>query len=193
MGLTVKAIQRYNQSKNCNLFFLAEGAVLSNDQELDMAPRDLNQALKSFGMDWHIPFDSRDHSPLRRKRTYITNVPVLKPLDILDPPPSLCFDDGYDLADIIFDPERGNPKVSFVMSSLARLDDHPRMSIYKEHGTSQLKFLRRTPNVAERERLMGLPPGYVSRPRECASLFVFNSAPSFCSLIVLQSKTFLQI
>jgi hypothetical protein len=85
---------------------------------------------------------------------------------MIDPPPSLCFDDGYDVAGMIFDPESGLSKAAGLMANALRLDDHPRMSIYKEYGKRQLKFYRRTPSVAERERLMGFPPNYVSEPRE---------------------------
>ncbi len=189
MGLMVKEIQRHNQSRNCKLFFLAESAVILNDREHEMGQRDLNQAAKAFGIEWHVTLDSRDHSPLHRKRTYITNIPVLKPLDVLDPPPSLCFDDEFDLAEMIFDPEVGNPKVASLMASQTLLDDHPRMSIYKEHMTRELKFFRRTPTVAERERLMGLPPNYVSRPRKYVSMKIVLQKPLSFTNCICSRKT----
>jgi hypothetical protein len=54
------------------------------------------------------------------------------------------------------------------MASKGRLDDDPRMLIFKEDPDASLQrylyFLARTPNVAEREKLMGFPSGYVSGP-----------------------------
>lgn len=166
MGEMISRIFAYNKTKHHNLFYLAENAALSNGKEKPLETGDLQKVLRAFNMEWHVTLDSRDHTPLRRRRTYITNIPLVEDLKMIDPPPSLCFDDGYDVAGMIFDPESGLSKAAGLMANALRLDDHPRMSIYKEYGKRQLKFYRRTPSVAERERLMGFPPNYVSEPRE---------------------------
>lgn len=175
MGDVIARIKYFNKTNHCNLFFLAENAALWNDKEKPLEAGDLQTVLRSFGMEWHVTLDSRDHTPLRRKRTYITNIPMVEDLKMIDPPPSLCFDDGYDVAGMIFDPESGLSKAAGLMANKLRLDDHPRMSIYKEYGKRHLKFFRRTPTVTERERLMGLPPNYVSKPRECLVVCVVFS------------------
>ncbi len=190
MGRVVQEIERYSKAQNCNFFFLAENAVLSDDTEKDLKAGDLQAVLKSFGMEWCVTLNSRDHTPLRRHRTYITNIPILEDLKMLDPPPRLCFDDGYDVAGMIFDPESGLSKAAGLMASKTRLNDHPRMSIYKEYGTRYLKFFRRTPTVTERERLMGFPPNYVSRPCKCPSVRKLNQESHFLvSRVVYLVKT----
>lgn len=187
MGVVIQEIQHYNKARNCNFFYLAENAALSNGKEKELQAGDLQRVLRSFGIEWHMTIDSRDHTPLRRKRTYITNIPILEDLKMFDPPPRLCFDDGYDVAGMIFDPESGLSKAAGLMANKLRLDDHPRMSIYKEYGTRYLKFLRRSPTVEERERLMGFPPNYVSRPCKCGNeeflsrFFVFLTLPVIVS------------
>lgn len=163
-GNLVSDLLRYNKALNCRLFFLVECAAIFHDREEEMDAKDLEQILNAFGMAWHVTLDSKDHTPLQRKRVYLSNIPLVQPFDQLDPPARLCFDDGYDLVQSIFDPEKEEPKVPCLMASKNFLDDHPRMSIYKQHGSRQLKLYRRTPTVKERERLMGLPPGYISQP-----------------------------
>jgi hypothetical protein len=49
------------------------------------------------------------------------------------------------------------------MATKSRLDDTPRMTIYREYRDKlrDLVFEYRTPTVKERERLMGFKEGYV--------------------------------
>ena len=163
-GTVVNELLRYNKAQGCKLFYLVEIAAIFHDREEEMGKSDLDQILEAFGIGWYVMLDSKDHTPLQRKRVYISNIPLVRPFDQLDPPARLCFDDGYDLVRSIFDPEKEEAKVPCLMTNKNFLDDHPRMSVYKQHGSRQLKLYRRTPTVTERERLMGLPPGYVSQP-----------------------------
>jgi hypothetical protein len=120
--------------------------------------------------------DSADHTPLARKRTYLSNIPLLTEEKLEDPPPGLCFEDGFDVAGKIFDPSLRHMKAPGLMAHKGRLDDIPRMLIFKEVPESAnqryLNFHARTPNVSEREKLMGFPPGYVSR--SCRYRYLFR-------------------
>ena len=121
--------------------------------------------LSLLAQPWHYRLESGDASPLRRLRTYITNIPSVKDLDFVTIPPRCCFDDDFDVAGGIFEPDI-EARAPGLMASKSRLDDHPRMSIYRELSTfgGGLLFERRTPSVTERERLMGFEEGYVSVP-----------------------------
>ena len=76
------------------------------------------------------------------------------------------------------------------MASIARLDDEPRMSIYKEVPSDAVvpKFQTRTPTVVERERLVGFPPGFVSEPGKNNM-----SAPSFSTVTDLTRRAVKQL
>jgi hypothetical protein len=84
---------------------------------------------------------------------------------MVDPPPRRCFGDGFDVAGHIFDQSLRHVKAPGLMAHKSRLDDDPRMLIFKEDSTGRyLQFFARTPTVLEREKLLGFNPGYVSKP-----------------------------
>lgn len=162
-GRVIRRIKEYNDKViHPYPFFIVENVILTDEE-------DRKSVKRAFGHDavWFTK-DSKDLSPLRRNRTYLSNIPLLAEEKLIDPPPRLCFEDGFDVAGGIFDPSLRHVKAPGLMASKARLDDDPRMLIFKEDpdGSQQryLYFLARTPNVAEREKLMGFPSGYVSEP-----------------------------
>lgn len=192
MGRVVRHIYSYSQQHGQHCFYLAENAALSNHEEKELEVGDLERVMKAFtprtagaaakgdpldadgdpdiikslATPWHYKLDSADLTPLRRLRTYITNIPSVDDLGFFDAPPRTCFDDDFDVGGGVFEPKI-LAKAPGLMATKSRLDDHPRMSIYRElslPSSAKLVFERRAPTVQEREHLMGFFPGYVSAP-----------------------------
>lgn len=171
MGQLVLAVQKYGMKRKHPCFFLAENAAILNQKEVPIEKTDLSKILGSFRISWEITLDSRDHSPLRRKRTYITNIPLTD-----EPPfysnliPAFCFDGDkrcperkFDIPGRLLEPNM-TTRAPGLMASIGRLDDE-RMRIYREVPNSRpLEFEYRTPSVVERERLLGLPEKYILAP-----------------------------
>ena len=146
-------------------FFLVENVALTKEDR-----KEVREAFQHTEAVMYVK-DSADHTPLARKRTYLSNIPLLAEEKLEDPPPGLCFEDGYDVAGKIFDPSLRHVKAPGLMAHKARLDDYPRMLIFKEVPDQRyLNFHARTPSVSEREKLMGFPPGYVSNSCMCFCL-----------------------
>lgn len=182
MGEAVQRLQKLQPETK--LFFLAENVVFrENDkgnenyakEEQPLEKEDMAVVIEAFGgpaQCFHINLDSRVHTPVRRNRSYFSNIPIAD-FHYVDPHPSSCLEGGFSLVQHIFEPDMEAAKMNCLMASKGRLDDRPRMSIYKEFGNKEFeersrdsKFEVRTPNVLERERLMGLKEGYVSKPGE---------------------------
>jgi hypothetical protein len=142
MGSAVQKIQDFSRERGKYSFYLAENAALSNEAEKDLEAGDLSRVIKAFSpktdtrggnnddailqsKPWHMKLNSRDHTPLRRNRTYVTNIPATDDLMMTDPPPRICFDDGYDIGGGILDPKTTG-KAPGLMAAKSRLDDHPR-------------------------------------------------------------------
>ena len=138
---TAKIIEKVRQiNLSCGQpdpLFLVENVILND-------PVDISCVKEAFGKQaaWY-QIDSRDFTPLRRNRLYISNIPLWNMDSLHDPPPSLCFDHGYDIAGKIFDPSLRHVKAPGLMASMGRLDDEPRMLIFKEceENTRELEFL----------------------------------------------------
>jgi site-specific DNA-cytosine methylase len=165
-GNVIRGIMDHNRKvRHADPFFLVENVALTEEDQADVR--------EAFQQTGHVMFvkDSADHTPLARKRTFLSNIPLLAEEKLEDPPPGLCFEDGYDVAGKIFDPSLRHMKAPGLMANKGRLDDYPRMLIFKEVPDQRyLNFHARTPRVSEREKLMGFPPGYVSQPCRCQSL-----------------------
>jgi hypothetical protein len=137
------------------VFFLAENTAIGNDRDLPLEEGDLERIKKAFHVDWSLLFDSRDVSPIRRKRTYISNIPLQSRIDDwIDAPPRMCFDDGFDIPAHIFEPDM-IARANGLMASQGRLDD-ARMCVYRKleflkKNRKDQYFEERTPSVAERE------------------------------------------
>lgn len=126
------------------VFFLAENTRLGNDRELPLAEGDLERIKKAFSVDWASNFDSRLVSPLRRNRTYISNIPLLlQPGDFKDPSPQRCFDGDFALPAHVFEPAMIAKAQTFLASS-GRVDDE-RMLVF-----STAKSNRKDERIASR-------------------------------------------
>jgi site-specific DNA-cytosine methylase len=158
--LVVAIKERQRRLHQRPVFFLAENTAIGDHKDRPLEKGDLSRIKAAFGLDWAILFDSRMFTPLRRKRTYLTNIPFLQTYAPSDPKPSTCFDgDGFDLAGNIRQSEMIT-KAQGLMASSSRIDDD-RMNLYmKRNG----RYYKRKTNVMERERLMGFPEGYVAHP-----------------------------
>ena len=162
-GTAIRRIRDHNDKVGHPYpFFLVENVALTEEDQKDVR--------EAFQQTEHVMFvkDSADHTPLARKRTFLSNIPPLAEEILEDPPPGLCFEDGYDVAGKIFDPSLRHVKAPGLMAHKGRIDDSPRMLIFKEIPDQRyLNFHARTPSVFEREKLMGFPPGYVSDSCMC--------------------------
>jgi hypothetical protein len=150
------------------MFYLAENVVLRNKAGEEMIDGDLNQIKTAFRIDFDpIKFDAKYVSPCKRNRHYITNIPLYGFDDFdFDGPvsratPTCCFDDGYTSPVMYYD-RNMHCKANAFMASLSRQNDD-RMILVKD-GRNMGELLSRTVSIVERERLMGLPEGYVSIP-----------------------------
>eukprot|EP00934_Nitzschia_sp_Nitz4_P000984 Nitzschia sp. Nitz4//scaffold236_size30323//9997//12576//NITZ4_007986-RA/size30323-snap-gene-0.34-mRNA-1//-1//CDS//3329543487//984//frame0 len=183
MGMLVRRIQELNQNHPTRrpVFFLAENAILMNAEDAPLNQTERSFVEHSFGVTWSLQMDSRLYSPIRRNRTYISNIPCLDLKSHKDPPPRTCLDDDYQVAGNIIEPDMIT-KAPGLMAVLSRLDDTPRMEIFQkstnEEGKTQ--FLCRTPTVLERERLMGFPEGYVSKPVKTLYNALLNDGVAMC-------------
>jgi hypothetical protein len=134
--------------------FLAENAVIRDDMDLPLEHGDLGTVREAFQVEWDLMFDARSVSPLRRKRTYISNIPLqLGDKILFDPPPKTCLEDGFDVPGRIFEPEMV-AKTQGLMASLSRIDDD-RMNVYRARRRPKKKnpayYEQRTLMTIERE------------------------------------------
>jgi hypothetical protein len=133
--------------------FLAENAVIRDDKDLPLEHGDLGTVREAFQVEWDLKFDARSVSPLRRKRTYISNIPLQLGDKILcDPPPKTCLEDGFDVPGHIFEPEMV-AKTQGLMASFSRIDDD-RMNVYRARPSKKKNpayYEQRTLMTIERE------------------------------------------
>jgi hypothetical protein len=130
------------------VFFLAENTALRNDRDQPLPHGDLEIIKREFNIGWDLVFDSRNVSPIRRKRTYLSNIPLqLQTDDLCDPSPIVCLDDGFDIAGHIVEPQM-IAKAQGLMASSGRIDDD-RMKVYRKSVDG--RFKERTISVVERE------------------------------------------
>jgi site-specific DNA-cytosine methylase len=167
--LVVAIKERQRRLHQRPVFFLAENTAIGDQKDRPLKEGDLSRITAAFGLDWSILFDSRMITPLRRKRTYLTNIPFLQAYTAGDPKPSTCFDDdGFDLAGNIKELNMITRSLG-LMASSSRIDDD-RMNLYmKKKG----RYYKRKIKRRERERLMGIPEGYVEKPgmnRSCCEV-----------------------
>lgn len=138
--------------KKYPVFFMAENTALRNSRHVPLAEGDLEKIKAAFGIHWELTFDSKDVSPCRRKRTYLSNIPfALLSTDYCDSPATSCTKGDYNLAASIVDDEMV-AKANCFMASYSRTDD-PRMLIYKQDGNT---VLGRTISIEEREVSVGV-------------------------------------
>ena len=157
-GRFIRLVERIQTPKP--LYFLAENVIVSG-----MDKDEINDA---FGFDWDpVNVDAKDLSPARRNRDFWTNIP----LDNLDYTtgsgidPSTCLEEGYVLPGQIVEPEI-HVKSNCIMASLGRQDEKAslRMYCFQSERNGGKEYIGRPLSMAERERFMGYPEGYIEKP-----------------------------
>lgn len=128
----------------------------------------------AFGFQWEpLELDAWQVSPGARKRHFFINIPysdTKEGHDCCGVTPESCLDDGYSLPQMLIEDYEGEEvprriKANTFMASYGRLGDD-RMFIFKEEKENGKRHLysKRIYSVTERERIMGYPEGYVSKP-----------------------------
>ena len=81
-----------------------------------------------------------------------------------------CLDEGWrSIVDLLPEEEVEVYKSNAFLASETRIDDHRMEGKYKtddDDSSSRYKYIVATYSVSERERMMGLPVGYVKKPIE---------------------------
>jgi hypothetical protein len=151
-GELVNQIAQKMQEKGVPVFYLAESSSLRNRQDQPLCSTDLDRVKEAFGADWTMSFDAADVSPLRRNRSYLSNIPFWAP-DYCDPPPKSCIDDNFDVPVSVLGSagEDMVTKVQCLMASRSLMDDE-RSFVYRGQNDSKSKgFEERPLSVSERE------------------------------------------
>jgi hypothetical protein len=158
-------IQRIQQFQHSHVFFLAENTVIKNDKNKPLEEGDLELIKKAFGISWSVDLDAKDFSPVRRNRSFFTNIPVETVVaDSFDDENAVsCLRDGYKHG-AHFCEEKMVVRSNCFMAGTSRVDDD-RMRVFKKVGGG--KYLERTMKTQEREEMMGYPTGYVEKPGMC--------------------------
>jgi hypothetical protein len=159
----IKDIQRRKWKHH--VYFLAENTRLDNAKDVPLKKGDLERIKKAFGVTWSFEVDAQLFSPGRRNRTFLTNFPVrtVKQDYIVDEEIESCLQDDFKHIGRWVEKEL-TVKANCFMAHKMRLDDSPRMDIFKlEFGDDEIakKYMVRSFYVQERENIMGFPLGYV--------------------------------
>jgi C-5 cytosine-specific DNA methylase len=165
-GDLVQRIQHLQRRKwQHHVYFMIENTKLDNAKNVPLKDGDLERILRAFGITWSIDFDAQLCSPGRRNRTYLTNFPVHTNAQdyIIDEESVSCLEENFQHLGHWVE-ETLVVKANCFMAHKMRLDDTPRMDIFRiEFGDDGIatKYLARTFNVQEREKIMGFPLNYV--------------------------------
>ena len=163
-----KFVRNIQKMQDRPVYFLASTAFLRERKDKELENQDRQKIQEAFGVSWSYDFDAADVSPCHRKSTYFTNIPyelteIEKRYDLCS---SDCLEDEFAPAAQIVE-NHVVVKSPCLMSSKSGLDT-VRMRVYKREsvdGTpSATKFVARSLRTSEREKLMGLPPNYVTAP-----------------------------
>ena len=160
------------QGDGSTVLFLSENVVFKSHEKVDKSYSDQEEV----GLT-PMRLDAKDFSPCKRNRFYWTNIPVKNTNEIkeassstsVDGPVS-CLDEGYGAVARLLQDEMEQlsvpVKANTFLASLGRIDDNRMIKYKKTDDTSsrQKKYQIETYSVRERERMMGLPTGYVEKP-----------------------------
>lgn len=163
-GKITGQIQRAQEDHH--VFFLAENTVIRNDKELPLDKGDLEIVKEAFGIAWSVELDAKDFSPVRRKRTFFSNIPLNTNPEgdyIHEEIEQSCLRDGYHHGATVIGRGIVTVKANCFMASLCRVDD-PRMAVFKKNSEHKKSFLERSMSTQEREDMMGYPNQYVHKP-----------------------------
>jgi len=157
-------VQMGSKNVKDNVLFLSENVVFKDHDHVD----------NCYGGLAPIRLDAKDFGPCKRNRFYWTNIRLISSEHIKEVASGVSIDgfldDGYGAVARLLqcDSEQDMPvKSNAFLASLSRIDDD-RMIKYKLNDTSgprtSVKYHIETYSVAEREKMMGLPAGYVEKP-----------------------------
>lgn len=157
-------IQMGSKNVKDNVLFLSENVVFKHHDKVDQC----------YGGLPPVRLDAKDFSPCKRNRFYWTNVRLKSSAKIKDVASGVSLDgfldEGYGTVARLIqaeDQEDMPVKSNSFLASLSRIDDD-RMIKYKLAGTSgrnaSAAYHIETYSVAEREKMIGLPAGYVEKP-----------------------------
>jgi hypothetical protein len=176
-------IQRLQKQQDHPIMFLASNTYIQNQKLEAVDDSDRRQIEKGFGISWSWDFDAADVSPCRRRSTFFTNIPyqfiqIEKGYNLSM---SGCLDDDFVSATRLIenrlvaksqldDESRTCDKSRTFTISLSSLDDS-RMLVFKkvrsanhEKTKKGIKYFSRILRISEREKMMGFPSDYVSKP-----------------------------
>jgi site-specific DNA-cytosine methylase len=156
----IQAVQRDH-----HLYFLSENVVLDNNDKSIV-----QGAFDTTDFD-SVVLDSQQYSPVRRKRMYISNIPIDRPsaseyLNVSHD--NSCLVDGYKHAALFKFPKL-RVRYNTFMASQCRVDDR-RMQVFKKVEGTRDKFEYRSLLISEREAMMGFPIGYTELPGTCTNV-----------------------
>lgn len=147
-----------------DVFFLVENTKLDNAKDLPLDKGDLEQCKAAFGVTWAIEFDAQICSPGRRNRTFLSNFPAHTVTHdyMVDEKSVSCLQDEFQHFGHWIQKDM-TIKANCFMAHKSRLDDSPRMDLFKIEyvGGKAVKYFLRAFNVQERESIMGFPLKYV--------------------------------
>mmetsp|Transcript_4758 Transcript_4758/g.10215 ORF Transcript_4758/g.10215 Transcript_4758/m.10215 type:complete len:375 (+) Transcript_4758:131-1255(+) len=155
-------IQMGSRNVKDNVLFLSENVVFKDHNEVDQC----------YGGLPPVRLDAKDFGPCKRNRFYWINLRLRSSAQIKDVAAGLSLDgfldEGYGAVARLLqgeDEENMPIKSNSFLASLSNIDDD-RMVKYKLDGTSgrKKKYHIETYSITEREKMMGLPAGYVERP-----------------------------
>lgn len=170
VGRLIHKMNRFQMSRlgvKDKVLFLSENVVFSNHDEVDKS--------YSIGEDESLPpmcVDAKDFGPCKRKRFYWINMPVNSSAPVKEVASfqsvDQLLDEGYGAVARLVQGEDMNTtvKANTFLASLSKIDDDRMLKCKVNVGSQQpkLRYHRETYSVGERERMMGLPIGYVQQP-----------------------------
>jgi C-5 cytosine-specific DNA methylase len=185
-----KLVRRIQEAQpDHHLFFLSENVVLDNNNgSNETGQGNLATTLDAFGALDSVVLDSALYSPVRRKRMYISNIPIDTTAassywNVCHD--SSCLDDGYKHG-ALFEFPRLRIRYNTFMASQCRVDDC-RMRVFKKVEGTRDTFEYRTLLVSEREAMMGFSIGYTEIPGMCATALSLPTNPECISQLTFSS------
>jgi C-5 cytosine-specific DNA methylase len=177
-----KLVQRIQKAQPDHpLYFLSENVVLDNNDKSNQTGKgNLATVLDAFGTTNFVLLDAKSYSPVRRKRMYISNIPIDRTSAAnywVMSHDSRCLVDGYKHAALFKFPKL-RVRYNTFMATQCRVDDR-RMQVFKKVEGTRDKFEYRSLHVSEREAMMGFPIGYTELPGTCKIvLYHTNGLPA---------------
>lgn len=173
VGFLIEAInklQRNGHGVTRDVLFLSENVVFREDLKLRInsleAINKSYRAIDGCGLQ-PIQLDAKDFSPCKRNRFYWCNIPVRSIEGIKNVAShvsaDVCLDEGFLMSERVLELEgfheyaRAVVKANAFMASSSRINDNRMIKIKNEEG----RYYIHTYSVREREKMLGLPLGYV--------------------------------